>query len=439
MQANPTAAPAPTRIYWFRNDLRLEDNPALRAACAHAGQLLFVYCHRSASVTRWNVPRTSAHRQHFLRTSLADLARQLRAQGSQLLEVEGDPAQVLAALAQAIGATTIHCEEIAAPEEADELAALRTAGLTVEAVWQSSLLDPATLPFSPAALPDVFTNFRTLVERGRVAPPAPLARPGTLPPLPPAFAILAARWALAPGLPEDAQPAAAASSFPYAQAAFDGGATAAAAHLRQYFGRALAHTYKRTRNGLTGVDYSTKFSPWLACGALSARAAYAALRAFEAAHGANDSTYWIWFELLWRDYFRFLHLQHGVALYRARGLTSLGPPSHDQRQFDAWCQARTGEPLVDAGMAELKATGYLSNRLRQIVASYLVHDLGCDWRAGAAWFEAQLIDYDVYSNQGNWLYIAGRGTDPRSGRRFNLQKQAREHDPDGAYRRLWAQ
>jgi deoxyribodipyrimidine photo-lyase len=93
--------------------------------------------------------------------------------------------------------------------------------------------------------------------------------------------------------------------------------------------------------------------------------------------------------------------------------------------------------MVDAGMHELAATGYLSNRLRQIVASYLIHDLACDWRAGAAWFEAQLIDFDVYSNQGNWLYIAGRGTDPRGGRRFNPQKQAHDYDPDGHYRALW--
>ena len=90
-------------------------------------------------------------------------------------------------------------------------------------------------------------------------------------------------------------------------------------------------------------------------------------------------------------------------------------------------------------MRELAATGFMSNRLRQLVASYLIHDLGGDWRAGAAWFEAQLIDYDVYSNQGNWLYIAGRGTDPRGGRRFDPIKQAREHDPAGRFRKLWAE
>lgn len=439
----PPATPATsTLIYWFRNDLRLEDNPGLIQACRQAHNLLLVYCHNAdpAQRTRWHVPRTSMHRQHFLATTLADLAGQLQARGSELLEVQGDPAQLLPALARAIGATAIHCEEIAAPQEQAELAALRAAGLRVEAVWQSSLLEPTDLPFAPAALPDVFTQFRTLVERASVLPRAALPAPPQLPSLPPGLASLAGQWRLMPApvaaqCPmEDAQ---ARSSFPYARAQCHGGASAAAAHVRQYFERQLAHTYKLTRNGLTGVDYSTKFSPWLASGALSARQAYAALKQFEAAHGASDGSYWIWFELLWRDYFRLLHMKYGARLYRAQGLTDLPAPVHDARKFDAWCQASTGEPLVDAAMTELAATGYLSNRLRQVVASYLVHDLGCDWRAGAAWFEAQLVDYDVYSNEGNWLYIAGRGTDPRLGRRFNVEKQAREHDPDGSYQRRW--
>ena len=441
------ATSSATLIYWFRNDLRLDDNPALIQACQQANNLLLVYCRSSTSwqMTRWNVPRTSAHRQQFLASALADLAIQLKSHDSDLLQVEGNPTALLPVLARAIGATTVYCEEIAAPEEQEEVAALRAAGLTVKTVWQSSLLDPANLPFVPDALPDVFTSFRATVERHRVLPPPPLATPQKIPALPPAYAALAEQWGAASGAissgfaeAEAIEPQAGArSSFPYLSPRFSGGASAAAEHVRQYFDRQLAHTYKQTRNGVTGVDYSTKFSPWLASGALSARTAYAALKQFEAEHGANDSTYWIWFELLWRDYFRLLHLKYGVQLYRAQGLTSLPQPSHNTRRFDAWREARTGEPLVDAGMAELRITGYVSNRLRQIVASYLVHDLGCDWRAGAAWFEAQLIDYDVYSNQGNWLYIAGRGTDPRSGRRFNLQKQAREYDADGAYRRLW--
>ena len=96
-----------------------------------------------------------------------------------------------------------------------------------------------------------------------------------------------------------------------------------------------------------------------------------------------------------------------------------------------------GEPVIDAGMRELRHTGYLSNRLRQVVASYLIHNLKLDWRAGAAWFESQLIDYDAYSNQGNWLYIAGLGTDPRGGRAMRIEKQALEHDRDETYRQKW--
>ena len=105
--------------------------------------------------------------------------------------------------------------------------------------------------------------------------------------------------------------------------AWSGAERSALLHLERYFAAGLAHSYKRTRNGLTGTDYSSKWSPWLATGALSARQAFAALREFEAKHGANEGTYWLWFELLWRDYFRFLHLQYGdrlSQLYRYRGL-----------------------------------------------------------------------------------------------------------------------
>ena len=193
-----------------------------------------------------------------------------------------------------------------------------------------------------------------------------------------------------------------------------------------------------------GLDFSSKWSPWLAHGALSARYAYAELKQFEQEYGANEGSYWLWFELLWRDYFRFLHLQYGAKLYRAEGLNAMAVACNsevnqhqDQIKFEAWCQAKTGEKLIDAAMTELRLTGYLSNRLRQVLASYLIYELEGDWRAGAAWFESCLIDYDVYSNQGNWLYIAGKGTDPRGGRRFNVAKQVHDHDRDGCYQRTW--
>jgi deoxyribodipyrimidine photo-lyase len=227
------------------------------------------------------------------------------------------------------------------------------------------------------------------------------------------------------------------SSFPFPRSEFLGGEDAALAHLAQYLARGLPHSYKATRNGLSGVDYSSKLSPWLACGALSPRQVLQQLRAFEAEHGASESSYWLWFELLWRDYFKLLQIKYGKRLYRAGGLPGKAIPSHTEPAFQRWRHGNTGQPLVDAGMRELAATGYLGNRLRQIVASYLIHDLQCDWRAGAAWFESALIDYDCSINHGNWLYIAGLGTDPRGGRRFNTEKQAAEYDADGAYRALW--
>ena len=425
-------------IFWFRSDLRVGDNLALAEACASAARLLPVYCHDPAAdaPTRWGFARRGPHRRAFLEAALDDLDAALRARGSALLELNGAPGEVLPALARAVGTDAVVCEAIAAPAEEDELAALRAAGLRVRTVWQSSLLDPAALPFAPARLPKVFTAFRQAVESAGLQPPAPLPAAQTLPPWPDlATGAEAAHRLRACRRSYTVEQA----SFPWWRSDFAGGEGAALAHLARYFASDRPQHYKATRNGLSGIDFSSKFSLWLAQGALSPRVAFAALRRHEAAQGVSEGSYWLWFELLWRDYFRFLHLQHGRRLYRARGLNAAAPPpAHVPAAFEAWCEGRTGHGFIDAGMRELAATGWLSNRMRQVVASYLIHDLGCDWRAGAAWFEAQLVDYDVYSNQGNWLYIAGRGTDPRGGRRFNPQKQAAEYDPQGVYRALWA-
>lgn len=426
-------------IFWFRNDLRLTDQPALQQAIETASTLLPVFCHDPATDTEtaWGFARTGSHRHAFLRAALDDLTAQLRALGSDLIELQGVPSQALSTLAQRIGSNRIVCETIAAPEEEAQVAALRKHGVSVETIWQSSLLDPADLPFAIDRLPDMFTAFRHAVEKADVTPPLPLPAITAMPPLPSMRGIVSNPVVLHSSASAAAD---ARSSFPYWLPTFDGGEAAALAHLDRYLAKKLAHTYKETRNGLSGTDYSTKFSPWLATGALSARSVYQRLKKFEHAFGANDSSYWIWFELLWRDHFRFLHVKYGRRLYRGRGLAdaSMPAPKHHAAMFKRWIEGRTGEAIVDSGMRELAATGYLSNRLRQIVASYLIHDLGGDWRAGAAWFESQLIDYDVCSNQGNWLYLAGRGTDPRGGRRFDMRKQTSTYDSDGKFRAMWA-
>lgn len=418
-------------LYWFRNDLRLTDNPAFRSACDSSSSLLPVYVVSpgETTATAWGFERWGPLRRRFRDQAVAGLKGALIDRGSDLVVLEGDPVQVLSDLAQALSADRVVCETIAAPEELAQVDALRALGISVEDHWQSGLFDLADLPFAIRDLPAVFTPFRKAVEAAGFPSVLPLPPPHAVPPLPQPY--LGAHRSAITQAPDPR------SSFPFDTAAFDGAESAALRHVQSYFSGRLAQTYKATRNGLSGAAYSTKLSPWLATGAMSARTAFASLREHEARHGANEGAEWIGVELLWRDYFRLSSLKHGARLFRHQGLSRLPKPSHDPEHFARWSAGETGQPFVDAGMRELATTGYLSNRLRQVVASYLVHDLECDWRAGAAWFEAQLIDFDVCSNQGNWLYIAGRGADPRNGRRFDPEQQAGHYDPDGAYRRLW--
>lgn len=435
-------------IYWFRNDLRLHDQPALHGAIELAAKLqtwlLPVYIHDEAldAQTPWGFARTSTSRKAWTQMAVQDLARQLIALNSQLLQLKGKPVEILEALSRHFQAPWIVCEDIAAPYEQAHIQQLKDAQLKVQTVWQSTLMRPADLPFDVRNVPDQFTTFRQLVERPTMHVPNPLPVISAMPALPDVSGLKTSL--ITPIQATDSSPTQAISidprsAFPWGLAGFKGGETSALAHLAHYCSNKLPGTYKLTRNGLMGVDYSTKWSPWLATGALSPRQAWAAVKAYEAFHGANDSTYWIGFELLWRDHFRWLHLKHGQKLYRRQGLSATTHlhSTHSAKNFEAWCSAKTGHPFIDAGMRELTATSYLSNRMRQNLASYLINDLGCDWRAGAAWFETHLIDFDVYSNQGNWLYLSGCGTDPRGGRRFNPDKQARDYDPDGSYRALW--
>jgi deoxyribodipyrimidine photo-lyase len=435
-------------IYWFRNDLRLHDQPALQSAIELAQKLqtwlLPVYIHDDAldDQTPWGFARTSPQRKAWTHMAVHDLAQHLSALNSQLLQVKGNPVEILKALSHHFQETWIVCEDIAAPYEQAHIQQLKNAKLQVQTVWQSTLVRPADLPFDVRKVPDQFTTFRQQLERPAILVQGPLPAVSAMPSLPDLSALHTQLTAHveAVNLSAPLEPNIdSRSAFPWGSAGFKGGESSALAHLAHYCNSRLPSTYKLTRNGLMGVDYSTKWSPWLATGALSPRQAWAAVKAYEALHGANDSTYWIGFELLWRDHFRWLHLKHGHKLYRRQGLTTEPQmnKAHSPENFKAWCTATTGHAFIDAGMRELITTSYLSNRMRQNLASYLINDLNCDWRAGAAWFETHLIDFDVYSNQGNWLYLSGRGTDPRGGRRFNPDKQAKDYDPDGSYQKLW--
>ncbi len=429
-----------TTLYWFRRDRRLSDNPALLKAIGMADTLLPLTLHEPQQITSWGFARLGPHRQTFEAQSLAGLAQQLSELNSALYQPTTPGITGLIELAREVQTKQIVCQSLAAPEEQQELQALRAAGLTVTTIEQAALLPHDRLPFAIEQTPTIFTEFRHQIERAGVRPRTPVPAPLSLPPLPQhvpgAHAIKIDPYEGQSSVPRpDAR-----SSFPYQTPPWHGSETCAQNHLLRYFASDDPQRYKQTRNALTGVQYSTKFSPWLALGAMSAAQIVYALKEHESNRGANDSTYWIWFELLWRDHFRLMMQRFGESLFRPSGLSQQKRPAIaiTHQGFERWQAGQTGHRLIDAGMRELASTGYLSNRMRQIVASYLIHELQGDWLAGAAWFEHCLIDFDIHSNQGNWAYIAGVGTDPRGGRQFNPDKQGEQHDRDGHYRQLWS-
>jgi deoxyribodipyrimidine photo-lyase len=423
-------------VVWFRNDLRLHDHRPLVRALAECDAVvpLFVWDPRIWSrdpVTE--LQRLGPHRARFWREAVEDLRSRLEAVGGGLWTAVGRPPDVVPQVARKVGADAVYVQAAVADEEArDERVVARTLerdGRSARFETGTTLVEPEDLPFSLAELPDVFTKFRRAVERDfRVADPLPA--PTRVPGPPVDVSREEPDWA-ALGL--DAVEPDARAVLP-----MRGGEGAALARLETYVFEAdtLRH-YKATRNGLLEADDSSKLSPWLALGCLSPRRVHRAVQRYEAERVANESTYWLIFELLWRDYFQFLSMREGARLFKRSGVgRRVRSWSRDTAAFRAWTEGQTGYPFVDAFMRELAATGFMSNRGRQNVASFLAKDLGVDWRWGASWFERCLVDYDVASNWGNWQYVAGVGTDPRD-RRFDVTKQSRDYDPGGAFIKKW--
>lgn len=436
-----------TTVVWFRNDLRLRDHEPLVEAIARGASVIPVYCfdRRQFGRSSFGFAKTGRFRGQFLLESVADLRRSLRAIGADLVIRVGAPEIEIPTIVRHVKASAVHYHEEVTAEElvVDRAleAALADDGIELAAFWGSTLYHPDDLPFAIAALPDLFTQFRKRVEQdAKIYPPHDA--PHRLPPLPgdldvgalPKLADLydPDLWAELGG--EDAI-----AADPRGVLTFTGGESAGWERLQDYFWRGdHLRRYKQTRNGMLGADYSSKFSPWLALGCLSPKSIHAEVQRYERDRVQNDSTYWLIFELLWRDYFRFVATRYGNALFKSAGLQGLDLPwQQPWPQFDQWRAGKTGFPLVDANMRELAATGFMSNRGRQNVASFLTKNLGIDWRMGAEWFESQLIDYDVCSNWGNWTYTAGVGNDARGFRFFNIFKQSKDYDPDGSYVKYW--
>ncbi|XP_066572923.1 cryptochrome DASH isoform X2 [Amia ocellicauda] len=431
---------ATTVIYLLRNDLRFHDNEVLHWAQRNAEHIVPLYCfdpRHYLGTHCYNFPKTGPFRLRFLLESVKDLRETLQKKGRNLLVRKGKPEDVVGDLIKQLGSVSaVAFHEEATKEEQDVEKALKQVcsqfKVKVHTCWGSTLYHREDLPFNPIArLPDVYTQFRKAVEtRSRVRPT--ITMPERLKPLP-----LGLEAGSIPS-PEDLGQTDCLSD-PRTAFPCSGGETQALARLKYYFWDTnLVASYKESRNGLIGMDYSTKFAPWLALGCISPRYIYEQIKKYENERTANQSTYWVIFELLWRDYFRFVAVKYGNRIFYLKGLQQKSVPwKKDSKLFDAWKEGRTGVPFVDANMRELALTGFMSNRGRQNVASFLTKDLGLDWRMGAEWFEYLLVDFDVCSNYGNWLYSAGIGNDPRENRKFNMIKQGLDYDNSGDYVRLW--
>lgn len=409
-------------LYWFRNDLRLYDHPGLAAAAKEADELLLLYLwprHRP-----WcNTHGIGLQRERFISESLQALSEELQALGQKLLVLNGSPELVVPDLVRDYSIDAIFLSE--QPGSYEERA-LRVLGdrlpVPLQAHAGNTLFDKQALAQLGEELPATFTPFRKLVEH-HLKPVPPTRDIPQLPPPPAAdFNDIPVPGTKAP-----------------LELPLRGGTQAGQRRVKQFLSdNGGIRKYKETRNGLNPLDGSSTLSPWLANGNLSVRELAGQITQHEALYGANDSTYWLYFELLWREYFHWRAFEDGLALFRSRGRrSSVSSCTFEPRNYARWCAGDTNYPLVNALMHQLLATGWMSNRGRQIAASCLIHNYGIDWRYGAAFFEKHLIDYDVASNYGNWQYIAGVGADPRGGRAFNIEKQTAQYDPMGVFTAKW--
>lgn len=466
-------------IHWFRHgDLRIHDNPALihtiKVANTHS-KTSSSECYRilpifffdprfvggDSSKTPFGTIKCGPRRAKFLIESVKNLRENLSKLGSGLVVYLGKPEEFFETLNTRGNpiAVKIACQEEVASEEKQVVSSveeilgnrygLGSPSASVTQVWGSTLYNLHDLPFGGSVknMPDTFTPFRTKVEKNcaiekPLPPPSKNQLQSTITTAELKIIICKDNCSLdyLPTLKDLGYSCSdALEEDPRGVLSFKGGESAALARVQEYiWDKDMLKVYFDTRNGMLGPDYSSKFSPWLAHGCLSPRYVAEQCSKYESQRVANKSTYWLVFELLWRDFFKFLALKHGNSIFFLNGSVGSSnsrPWRYDRKYFDAWKEGKTGYPLVDANMRELKATGFMSNRGRQNVCSFLALDMNSDWRYGAYFFEQELLDYDVYSNWGNWA--SGAGVMGGRLNRFNIVKQSKDYDFDGDYVRHW--
>jgi deoxyribodipyrimidine photo-lyase len=422
-------------IILFTSDLRLHDNTTINVAIKENDLVIPLFCWDEDFMNQeqFGFSRVGSIRRAFLNKILQDLHIGLKEIGGYLLVRKGKPDDILSEIANEFSIHKVYTKKQVGIEEKRQnehlKSTLRKKGIDFEEYSTSTMYHPSDLPFSMSSIPEVFTKFRKIVEKeAMVRELVPTPSKIDCPAIPKewmdfSFSEINTQIEKGISLPEL------------------GGEQNALRHLNWYLfeDQHLLH-YKETRNELFGLDFSSKLSPWLAFGCVSPKFIYHEVKRFEKEITANDSTYWLIFELLWRDFFRFSFKKHPIDYYLLHGILGKSDRKANRNAeiIQFWIDGKTDNSFVNAAMRELKATGWMSNRMRQIVASYFIYDLDQDWRVGASYFESQLIDYDVSSNWGNWAYIAGVGNDSRAGRQFNLEKQEEMYDKDKKYQGFWA-
>ena len=407
-------------LVWFRRDLRVADHPALNAALAHAERVVPVFCLDDRLL---HGRHSSGARTQFMLESLADLDAALEAVGSGLVIRHGDPADQLIALAQAVGADTVHACVDAGPfartRDQETQAKLKRVGIELRGHPGNFVADD--LSAIRTASGDPYTVFTPFYRSWLKAPRrAVLDAPAVIAPLP-------------DDLDRGVVPALAGLGLRQEVRAPARGGIQAAALVGSRFLDTLGEGYQDGRDEL-GEERASRLSPYLHFGCISARALEAALPDDDGGEAFRR-------QLCWRDFYaHVLRSFPGNARaehqQRYRGTVSW---NDDEQLFGAWCAGRTGYPLVDAAMRQLLEEGWIHNRARLVVGSFLTKDLGVDWRRGERYFMRMLIDGDQASNNGNWQWIASVGVDPQplTRRLFNPARQQQRFDRQGRYVRRY--
>ncbi len=372
----------------------------------------------------------------FIIESVQQLRDALQAIGSNLIVRVGKPEEEIFELAQKIKTNWVFCNRERTPDEVyvqDTLEQkLWTIGQEIRFSRGKMLYYTADLPFPITHTPDSFSQFRKEVER-YVPIREPLPAPEEMAPI-------------MVKLDEGEIPALAdLGHVPFASIdregfVWKGGEAAGLEYLHQYiWEQETVQEYAHSHCGVSSAGHSSRFSAWLAQGCLSPKMVYHHLRAYEQQRGASESVQSLLHSLLMRDFLRLMVKKHGFKVFEKGGIIEVADPRwrDDERLLQRWIDGATGVPFIDANMVEIATTGYMSNRGRKNVSSFLVKDLMVNWQMGAEYFESVLIDYDVTSNWMNWNYAAGISADPKEDKHYNIISQAMKYDPKGEYVKKW--